>query len=77
MLHLNEIGVELFIKKFKSMTKGAYWENYDLVIWNKDYSGFTNKKGVFRQNVWGIVDRISVNNKGTWVLPKKYVKYFK
>jgi hypothetical protein len=77
MLHLNEIGVELFIKKFKSVTKEAYWENYDLVIWNKDYSGFTNKKGVFRQNVWGIADRISVSNKGTWVLPKKYVKYFK
>lgn len=77
MLYLNEIGVDLFIKKFKSMTKEAYWENYDLVIWNKDYSGFTNKKGVFRQNVWGIADRISVNNKGTWVLPKKYVKYFK
>lgn len=76
MLHLNEIGVELFIKRFASVTKEAYWDNYDLVIWKKDYSGFTNKKGVYRQNVWGIADRISVNNRGTWVLPKKYVKYF-
>lgn len=77
MLHLNEIGVELFIKKFKSITKEAYWDNYDLIIWKKDYSGFTNKNGVFRQNVWGIADRISVSNKGTWILPKRYVKYFK
>lgn len=77
MLHLNEIGVELFIKKFQSITKEAYWDNYDLIIWKKDYSGFTNKNGVFRQNVWGIADRISVSNEGTWILPKRYVKYFK
>lgn len=77
MLHLNEIGVEVFIKKFSSLSKNAYWENYDLVIWNKDFSGFTNRKGVFKQNAWGVADRISVSHYGTWILPKKYVRYFK
>ena len=76
MLHLNEIGVDLFIKRSNSKNMDPHWDNYDLIIWKKDYSGFTNKKGVYRQNVWGIADRISVTNNGTWVLPKKYVKYF-
>lgn len=54
-----------------------YWDNYDLVIWKKDNSGYTSKKGMFRKNSWGIADRVSVSNQGIWKLPKQYVKYFK
>ena len=74
MLKLNEIGVNLLIKRAKDVT--PYWDNYDLVIWKKDPSGFTSIKVLFR-NTWGIAERISVNNEGVWELPKKYVKYFK
>lgn len=74
MLKLNELGVELFIKRAKDIS--PYWDNYNLIIWKKDPSGFTNIKGLFR-NTWGIAEKISVNNDGVWELPKKYVKYFK
>jgi hypothetical protein len=77
MLHLNPLGVEVFINKSKSNTLDPYWDNYDLIIWKKDSSGFTSIKGMFRKNAWGIAERISVSNKGTWVLPKKYVRHFK
>jgi len=77
MLHLNPLGVEVFINKSKSKTLDPYWDNYDLIIWKKDSSGFTSIKGMFRKNAWGIAERISVSNKGTWVLPKKYVRHFK
>ena len=77
MLHLNTQGVEVFIKRSKSNTVEPFWDNYDLVVWKKDSSGFTNFKGMFRKNSWGITEKFSVNDKGTWVLPKKYVKYFK
>ena len=77
MLHLNQAGVEILIKRFNTNTKLAYWENYDLILWNKNYSGYTDKKGLFKDNMWGIADRVSVSNIGTWILPKKYVKYFK
>lgn len=77
MLHLNQAGVNVLIKRFNSNTKNAYWENYDLVLWNKNHSGFTNIKGLFRNNAWGIAEKVSVNSIGTWVLPSKYVKYFK
>ena len=54
-----------------------HWDNYDLIIWKKDSSGYTNKKGMFRKNSWGIADRVSVTSQGIWKLPKQYVKYFK
>jgi len=43
----------------------------------KDQGGFSNTKGVFRNNNWGIADEFPVSQKGTWILPLKYVKYFK
>lgn len=75
MLKLNELGVNLFIKRAKDLY--SYWDNYDLIIWKKDSSGFTNVKGLFRKNSWGIAEKVSINNNGVWELPKKYVKYFK
>ena len=55
----------------------SFWDNYDLVIWNKNNNGFTNIKGLFRNNSWGLVDKISINEQGIWKLSKKYVKYFR
>ena len=75
MLNLTEKGVEVFIRKAKNIE--PYWDNYDLVIWKKDHNGFTNIKGLFRNNSWGMADRVSVSDQGIWKLPKKYVKYFK
>ena len=75
MLNLTEKGVEVFIKKASNIE--PYWDNYDLVIWKKDKSAYTNIKGMFRNNSWGMADRITVNNNGIWKLPKKYVKYLK
>ena len=77
MLHLNTLGVEVLIKRSTSNKIDPYWDNYDLVIWRKDASGFSNIKGMFRRNAWGIAERFSVDNNGTWILPKKYVRYFK
>lgn len=55
----------------------SFWDNYDLVIWNKNSNGFTNIKGLFRNNSWGLMDKISINEQGIWKLSKKYVKYFR
>ena len=75
MLKLNELGVNLFIKKARGIS--PYWDNYDLIIWKKDASGYTSKKGLYRNNSWGMAERVSVSNSGVWELPKKYVKHFK
>jgi hypothetical protein len=77
MLHLNLLGVDVFIKKANSAKLNPYWENYDLIIWKKNNNGYTNQRGMFRKNSWGVADRVSVENNGIWKLPTQYVKYFK
>jgi hypothetical protein len=77
MLNLNLQGVEIFIKKSQSEKINSFWENYDLLIWNKNTNGYTSKNGMFRMNSWGTAERITVNENGVWKLPIKYVKYFK
>jgi hypothetical protein len=77
MLNLNLQGVEIFIKKSQSEKLNSFWENYDLLIWNKNTNGYTSKNGMFRMNSWGTAERIVVNENGVWKLPIKYVKYFK
>lgn len=77
MLHLNLKGVDLFISKSGSKIIDSFWDNYDLVIWHKNNGGFSDTKGMYRNNAWGVAERISVNNNGIWILPKQYVRYFK
>lgn len=75
MLNLTERGVDVFINKAKNIQ--PFWHNYDLIIWRKDNSGFTNINGMFKNNSWGIAEKISVDSNGIWKLPKKYVRHFK
>lgn len=77
MLYLNMAGADLLIKKYKSSVQDSFWNNYDLVLWDKSSSGYFDKSGMYHKNSWGIAKTFSVNNDGTWRLPKKYVKYFK
>lgn len=76
MLHLYENGVEILRKKICNKKIDAYWHNYDLIIWEKNIGGYSNTKGVFRNNHWGIAKTISITEKGTWEFPLKYVKHF-
>ena len=77
MLNLTHRGVEIFIQRYKKANQESFWKNYDLLIWRKDANGYTNVNGMFRENSWGMVEKIPVDNKGIWKLPKKYVKYFR
>jgi hypothetical protein len=77
MLVLTEAGVEIFMKRFEGGASKSFWDNYDIVIWNKNSSGYTSPGGMFRNNAWGMAQRVSINNDGVWKLNKKYVKYFK
>jgi hypothetical protein len=77
MLNLTHRGVEVFMARYKNNGQDSFWNNYDLVIWQKDSKGFTSTKGMFRKDAWGISENVSVSSEGIWKLPKKYVKYFK
>lgn len=77
MLYLYENGVEILRKKISNKNIDAYWDNYNFIIWEKNQGGYSDTKGVFRNNTWGIAKTINVSPSGTWILPIKYVKYFK
>jgi hypothetical protein len=77
MLVLTEAGVDIFIKRFDNIKSKSFWDNYDLIIWKKDASGYSSKDGMFKGDAWGTAHKVPVNNDGVWKLPKKYVKYFK
>lgn len=77
MLYLNSQGVEVLMSRHKDNKKESYWDNYDLVVWTKNSNGYSDSKGLFRKNAWGIAERFKITKEGVWVLPKKYVKYFK
>lgn len=77
MLHLYENGVEILRKKISNKNVDTYWDNYNFIIWEKNQGGYSDTKGVFRNNSWGIANTIHINQNGTWILPLKYVKYFK
>lgn len=77
MLYLTLKGVEVFMKKSKTKSQESFWENYDLLIWKQSAGGFTDTKGMFRKNQWGVTERISVNKNGIWKLPTKYVRHFR
>jgi hypothetical protein len=74
---LTQKGVEVFINKYNKENQISFWNNYDLVIWKKNISGYTSTKGLFKNNSWGTADIVSVNNQGLWKLSGKYVKYFR
>jgi len=77
VLNLTLKGVEVFMKRSKTKSQESFWENYDLLIWKQSAGGFTDTKGMFRKNQWGVAERISVNENGIWKLPIKYVRHFK
>lgn len=77
MLSLTEKGVEIFIERSQTKSQESFWNNYDLVIWEKNIGGYTDISGMYRKGAWGKAEKISVNREGIWKLSKKYVKYFK
>jgi len=77
MLYLYENGVELLRKRLIEKKLDSYWNNYNFIVWKKDLGGYSNTKGVYRNNNWGIADEFSITPEGTWKLPLKYVRYLK
>jgi hypothetical protein len=77
VLVLTPKGVDVFIKRFSSKDRQSYWDNYNLIIWKKNPTGFSNKNGLFKNNSWGISENFPISTDGTWKMSDKYVKYFK
>ncbi len=76
-MNIKENKVNKFVKNFKTDYQEAFWDGYTLIVWKKDATGFSNKRGMFRNNTWGLTNRFPLTNGGDWDLPDRYVKYIK
>jgi hypothetical protein len=70
-VELNYIKAHDFVNKNHSL--GFYWDGYNIIKWTENPNGFTQKNGMFRNNKWGHAMKISMSDKGTWAVLKKYV----
>jgi hypothetical protein len=56
-------------ESYASKTPNVWWDNYDLVIWTYNPSGWSKKNGKFYKGQWGTAKRVVVNNSGLWKVP--------
>jgi hypothetical protein len=46
--------------------RGYFWDGWDIVRWVPNESGYSSKRGSFKNNKWGIIFRSPVDNDGIW-----------
>ena len=51
------------------------WDGWDIVTWRKDPRGYSDRRGKFMNNAWGILFRYTVQPNGTWRVPENYVNF--
>ena len=76
-MFVKENKINQLIKNFKTDYQEAFWNGYTLVVWKRDASGYSNKRGMFRNDTWGLVNKFPMKDNGTWEIPDRYVKYIK
>lgn len=64
MLKLDYAAAHRFVEGYPN----AEWEGWDILMFKATPSGFTSKKGAFRNGVWGTMTRISPDEQGRWKL---------
>ena len=52
----------------------VFWDNYDLIIWKPERSGYTRTNGMLRDGDWGIHERVRLNSRGRYSVPEFYAK---
>jgi len=54
---------------------GFYWDGYTIVKWSPGHNGYTQTNGMYKNNKWGYANSYHLTDKGTWLIPSKYVKH--
>ena len=55
--------------------KGFYWDGYTIVKWSPGHNGYTQTNGMYKNGKWGYSNSYPLTDKGTWLIPSKYVKH--
>ena len=71
MTELNWKQAHKFVDTHKK--EGFFWDGWTIVKWSPGHNGYTETNGMFRNNKWGYSSRYLLTNRGTWLIPSKYV----
>lgn len=71
MVELNYQQAHEFVSKNKK--SGFYWDGWTIVKWSPGHNGYMQTNGMYRHNKWGYASKFTLTNKGTWLIPQKYV----
>lgn len=63
MLKLGYDAVHRFVEGHPN----ASWDGYTMELFKPTPAGFTNKRGAFRNGQWGLLTRVSPNERGEWI----------
>ena len=61
-----------FVEKNKK--EGFFWDGFTIVKWSPSNNGYTDPKGLFKNNKWGYSARFGLKPNGTWELSDKYAR---
>jgi hypothetical protein len=59
---------------FENTRNGFFWDGWTIVKHSPNHKAFTENNGMFRKGKWGFANRYKLTDKGTWLIPKKYVE---
>lgn len=70
--------VELNVKEAHKLVEqnkrsGFFWDGWTIVKWSPGHNGYMQTNGMYRRGKWGFAKRYPLTNKGTWLIPSKYV----
>jgi hypothetical protein len=70
---LNYEEAHKFVESKKN--NGFFWDGYTIVKWSPGHNGYVQTNGMFRNGKWGYASKFTMTNKGTWMVPGKYVQH--
>ena len=65
LIFKQESEVESFITKTPPRME-AWWDGWDLVVWQEYAAGWMKKTGLQRNGKWGVATRVRPDSKGFW-----------
>lgn len=51
------------------------WDGWTITTWRSDPKGFSDVRGEFKNDQWGITFKYPLKDDGTWSIPNSYVSH--
>lgn len=74
MLTLGIRKIEAFVKGQQELGNNVVWNGYTLEFFRPADQAIYSKDGVYRNNTWGYLNAVDVDDKGLWVIDFRNVK---